>query len=117
MGHTFHATGSGYFPDKSAMEGGFTDIRGKKLNTLQDFLQGRADFVSVAMDENLGIRYGTKIKIPELDKQFGKKIEFRVVDTGSALKGKGHRRIDICVENEKASLDPAINGHLTLEFP
>jgi 3D (Asp-Asp-Asp) domain-containing protein len=117
MGHTFHAKGTGYFPDSSTLEGGFKDIRDNPLNTLQDFLQGRAKFVSVAMDENLHIRYGTKIRIPELDKKFGKPIEFRVVDIGGDLKGKGHRRVDICVENEKASLDPAINTSLTLEFP
>ena len=96
------------------MEGGFTDVRGRPLKTLQAFLQGQADFVSTAMDKNLHLAYGTKLHIPELDRKFKKSIEFRVVDTGGAFRGQGTGRIDICTENRRASLDPTINGPLTL---
>ncbi len=113
---TAKATGTGYYPDNSAMEGGFVDRKGAKLNTLQDFLAGKADYVSVAMDKNEKIPYGTKLRIPELEKKYGKPIEFRVVDTGGAFTGKGTGRIDICTANEKASTDPTINGPLTLQF-
>ncbi|MBX3166852.1 MAG: hypothetical protein KF760_05545 [Candidatus Eremiobacteraeota bacterium] len=113
---TAKATGTGYYPDNSAMEGGYVDRQGKKLNTLQDFLAGKADYVSVAMDKNENIPYGTKLRIPELEKKYGKPIEFRVVDTGGAFTGKGTSRIDICTANEKASTDPTINGPLTLQF-
>lgn len=113
---TARSTGTGYYPDNSAMEGGFVDRQGKKLNTLQDFLAGKADYVSVAMDKNQKIPYGTKLRIPELEKKYGKAIEFRVVDTGGAFTGKGNSRIDICTANEKASTDPTINGPLTLQF-
>lgn len=113
---TAKATGTGYFPDNSAMEGGFVDRQGKKLNTLQDFLAGKADYVSVAMDKNEHIPYGAKLRIPELEKKYGRPIEFRVVDTGGAFTGKGNSRIDICTANEKASTDPTINGPLTLQF-
>ena len=87
------------------MEGGFTDVRGRPLKTLQAFLQGQADFVSTAMDKDLHLACGTKLHIPELDRKLRKSIEFRVVDTGGALTNKGFRRIDICVANEAASLD------------
>ncbi|MFN8611157.1 MAG: hypothetical protein U0931_26675 [Vulcanimicrobiota bacterium] len=113
---TAKATGTGYYPDSSAMEGGYVDRKGKKLNTLQDFLAGKADYVSVAMDKNENIPYGTKLRIPELEKKYGRPIEFRVVDTGGAFTGKGSSRIDICTANEKASTDPTINGPLTLQF-
>lgn len=113
---TARATGTGYYPDNSALEGGFVDRQGKKLNTLQDFLAGKADYVSVAMDKNQNIPYGTKLRIPELEKKYGKAIEFRVVDTGGAFTGKGNSRIDICTANAKASTDPTINGPLTLQF-
>lgn len=113
---TAKATGTGYYPDNSAMEGGFVDRQGKKLNTLQDFLAGKADYVSVAMDKNEHIPYGAKLRIPELEKKYGRPIEFRVVDTGGAFTGKGNSRIDICTANEKASTDPTINGPLTLQF-
>jgi hypothetical protein len=114
--HIHKAKGSGYYPFDSKMEGGFTDRRGKKLNTLQAFLDGKADYVSAAMDKHLPIKYGTKVKIPELDKKYNRQIEFRVVDTGDAFNHKGYSRIDICTRDRDASLDPTINGELTLEF-
>jgi 3D (Asp-Asp-Asp) domain-containing protein len=95
------------------MEGGFLDRKGKPLHTLQDFLSGKAPYVSVAMDSK-AFPYGTKLRIPELEKKYGRPIEFRVVDTGGAFKGKGTSRIDICTANRKASLDPTVNGKLTL---
>ncbi len=98
------------------MEGGFTDRRGNALNTLQDFLEGKAKYVSAAMDKNLPLKYGATLRIRELEARLGKVIEFRVVDTGDAFSGKGYSRIDICVRNRAASLDPSINGHLTLMF-
>lgn len=113
---TAKATGTGYYPDNSAMEGGYVDRKGAKLRTLQDFLAGKADYVSVAMDKNMKIPYGTKLRIPELEKKYGRPIEFRVVDTGGAFTGKGNSRIDICTASKKDSLDSTINGPLTLQF-
>jgi hypothetical protein len=99
------------------MEGGSLDRMGKKLNTLQDCLAGKADYVSVAMDKISEIPYGTVVKIPEIENANNNKtIEFRVVDTGDSFKGKGFTRIDICVADRQASLDPTINGTLTLIF-
>ncbi|MDP1829269.1 MAG: peptidoglycan-binding protein [Archangium sp.] len=112
-GEQFKARGTGYYPDSSAMEGGYVDRKGAKLNTLQDFLSGKAPYVSVAMDSK-AFPYGTKLRIPELEAKYGKQIEFRVVDTGGAFKGKGTSRIDVCTANRRASLDPTINGPLTL---
>lgn len=112
-GQRFDARGTGYYPDASALEGGFKDRQGKPLATLQDFLSGKSNYVSVAMDSKT-FPYGTKLRIPELEAKYGRAIEFRVVDTGGAFKGKGTSRIDICTENRRASLDPTINGRLTL---
>lgn len=112
-GQKFKARGTGYYPDSSALEGGFVDRRDQKLRTLQDFLNGKADYVSVAMDSK-AFPYGTKLRIPELEAKYGRQIEFRVVDTGGAFVGKGTSRIDICTQNKKASLDATINGPLTL---
>jgi len=112
----YHARGTGYYPFANAMEGGFRDQRGAPLCTLQDFLQGRSNYVSVAMDKNLRIPYGTKLRIPEIERKYGRLIEFRVVDTGSAFTGKGYTRIDICTADRQASLDSTINGPLTLQF-
>ena len=37
------------------------------------------------------------------------------MDTGGAFRNKGTTRMDICTANEKASLDPTINGKLTVD--
>lgn len=112
-GTKYNARGTGYYPDSSALEGGFVDRQDKPLRTLQDFLAGRSNYVSVAMDSK-AFPYGTKLRIPELEAKYGRQIEFRVVDTGGAFVGKGTSRIDICTANKAASLDPTINGRLTL---
>ncbi len=112
-GQTFKARGTGYYPDSSALEGGFVDRQDKPLQTLQDFLNGKSSYVSVAMDSK-AFPYGTKLRVPELEAKYGQQIEFRVVDTGGAFTGKGTSRIDICTANKKASLEPTINGPLTL---
>lgn len=112
-GQRFKARGTGYYPDSSALEGGYVDRRDQPLRTLQDFLSGKANYVSVAMDSK-AFPYGTKLRILELEAKYGKRIEFRVVDTGGAFVGKGTSRIDVCTANKKASLDPVINGSLTL---
>lgn len=111
---SFVARGTGYYPDSSALEGGFVDRRGKKLRTLQQFLAGDADYVSVAMDSKAFV-YGQRLRIKELETKYGKPITFRVVDTGGAFKGKGRSRIDVCVQNNRASLDPTINGTLHID--
>lgn len=113
---THRAKGTGYYPDASLLEGGFNDRCGKPLRTLQGFLKGEAEYVSVAMDENLNIPYGTKVTIPEIEASYMMPIEFRVVDTGSAFTGQGYSRIDICTADWSSSLDPAINRILTLQF-
>lgn len=112
-GDTFRSDGSGYYPDSSAMEGGYVDRRGAKLRTLQQFLAGSAEYVSVAMDST-AFAYGQKLRIRELEQKYGRTIEFRVVDTGGAFRGKGRTKIDICVANRSASYDATLNGMLTL---
>ena len=111
---SFTSRGTGYYPDSSALEGGFKDRVGKPLRTLQQFLSGSAPYVSVAMDSN-AFKYGTRLRIRELDAKYGRAIIFRVVDTGGAFRGKVRTRIDICTANNKASLDPTINGTLHLD--
>jgi hypothetical protein len=122
----FHALGTGYFPDPSALEGGFLDDHGKPLNTLQDFLDGYAPedrfkrtgfppYVSAAMDADSELQ-GKTITITELEREYACYIPVLVCDTGSKFVGKGNSRIDICTRDEKASLDDVINGKLTLNL-
>lgn len=111
---SFTSRGTGYYPSSSALEGGFNDRLGKKLRTLQSFLAGSAPYVSVAMDSS-AFKYGTRLRIKELDAKYGKAIIFRVVDTGGAFRGKGRSRIDVCVANRSASVDKTINGTLHID--
>ncbi|MEW6278979.1 MAG: hypothetical protein AB1758_10175, partial [Candidatus Eremiobacterota bacterium] len=115
-GRTYSARSTAYYPHNSRMEGGYVDRRGNRLHTLQDYLAGRAPYVSVAMDHHTGIPYGQKLRIPELEQRYGRPIEFRVVDTGGAFYHRGTGRIDICVSNRQNSLDPSVNRRLTLQF-
>ncbi|OIO07985.1 MAG: hypothetical protein AUJ52_09085 [Elusimicrobia bacterium CG1_02_63_36] len=116
------AKGSAYFKygqntaAKRRMEGGQKDRFGRPLQTLQCYLRGECAYVSVAMDKRLKLPSSTKLRIPELEKKYGRKIEFRVVDTGGAFTGKGYGRVDICVDTEKQSYASALNGSMTLLF-
>lgn len=109
----FNATATSYYPDPSALEGGFVDERDKQLCTLQEYLAGSVSYVSVAMDKT-AFPYGTVLRIPEIENKYKRYIEFRVVDTGSAFTSKGTSRIDICSASEKDSLDVVLNGPVTL---
>ncbi len=111
---SFTARGTGYYPDSSALEGGFKDRLGKPLHTLQQHLAGNAPYVAVAMDST-AFKYGTRLRIRELETKYGRSIVIRVVDTGGAFRGKGRSRIDICTASNKESLDPTINGTLHID--
>jgi len=112
---SFTSRGTGYYPYNNSLEGGCNDRLGHKLRTLQAYLAGRAEYVSVAMDKNLGTKYGTRLRIAELDEKYGRSIIFRIVDTGGDFTNKGRTRIDICTANQKASTDSTINGTLHIE--
>lgn len=111
---SFTSRGTAYYPANTRMEGGFLDRRGKRLRTLQQFLAGEAEYVSVAMDVN-AFRYGQRLRIRELNEKYGREIVFRVVDTGGAFRNRGRSRLDVCVANRQASYDPTINGTLHVD--
>lgn len=112
-----------YYPDDSALEGGFKDRYGKKLNTLQDFLAGKVPYVSLAMDYKgeMSKYMKTFFCIPQLDKSYADEmtpevrkkyqghILFKVVDTGGAFVYKKWKKMDICVKDKKASYDERVN--------
>lgn len=112
------ANGSGYYPHNNAMEGGVLDKQDKPLCTLQDCLEGKASYVSIALDEKLyakgALKYGDSFRIPEIEKKYGKAIVFKAVDTGDAFKGRDFGKVDICVRTKKDTFEPTINGDLTL---
>jgi 3D (Asp-Asp-Asp) domain-containing protein len=111
---SFRARATGYYPDSSPLEGGFRDRRGRPLATLQDYLAGRAPYVAVAMDAR-ALPYGTRLVLPAFDLRYARPVEFRVVDTGSAFKGRGLARLDICTADRAAAEDDFLNAsHLAV---
>ena len=83
---------TGYYPDNSAMEGGYYDCLGNKLRTLQDYKDG--SYVSLAVDKTL-IPLRSNVNIDGYKKN-GKPIRFYACDVGGAIKGK---HVDICCKN------------------
>jgi 3D (Asp-Asp-Asp) domain-containing protein len=112
-GKAFASRATGYYPFNDKMQGGYVDRKGRKLRTLQDFLDGKADYVSVAMDVNVA-KYGTRLCIPEIEDSYGRAIEFRLVDTGGAFKGKKTTRMDICSRDRKSAHLRSVNRPVTL---
>nr|CAD7462900.1 unnamed protein product [Timema tahoe] len=114
-GRRFNSTMTAYYPDYSSEEeAGYLDSRGKQLRTLQEFLDGRSDYVTAAMDSELGVTYGRAVCIPELNQHFGRPVRVEVRDTDSDMAGAGAARIDICVRSEVDSYDRAVNKAVTL---
>lgn len=107
--YSFESKLTAYYPDDSPMEGGFVDMRDRPLCTLQDYMEGKVGYVSVAMDRGV-LPYGCKLCIPAFEKAYDCAIEFRVVDTGSAFTGKGKSRMDICVKDKAESLKALVNS-------
>ncbi len=101
-----------YFPKNTKMEGGLYDHKGHPLNTLDDYLDGKVGWVSLARDYLGGPpanawefkTYGYKVHMPEICAKLGVQyIDFRLVDTGGHFYGKdkvvqvsGYEPIDVC---------------------
>lgn len=119
-GHVYYnVTLSAYYPDfNSDFESDYSDARMKKLRTLQDFLDGRAEFVTASMDLDSGIPYGTRICIPELNKKFLRQIPLQVRDRSHyddvKISSPDFSHVDICVRTEEDTYDNSVNGLVTL---
>ena len=62
------------------------------------------------------VPYGTPVRIVELERKYGRRIDFRVVDTGGAFYWEGYKKIDICNDYDYQTTDETINQQLTLLF-
>lgn len=109
---------TGYYPADDPVQGGFVDMQDKPLCTLQDHVEGKVPYVSLAFDIELYrtgvITYGDVFSIPELDTKYGKHLTFKSVDTGSAFTGKKFTRIDICCKTRDDTYEPWVNQIVTL---
>ncbi|CAG9856217.1 unnamed protein product [Phyllotreta striolata] len=118
-GKTFrNVTLTAYYPDYSDQdhEFGYQDKKGQKLRTLQDYIDNRAEYVTLSMDDSLGIPYATKVCIPELNSHFGHRILLEVRDSSPDTAGTGYTRAEICARTEVDSYDRTVNRIVTLVF-
>lgn len=125
--HECHLTGYYETPPSATeaekcMEGPPVDYRGCPLYSLQDYIVGHqvgaervyAPYVSVAMDQDLKLPYGTLVYIPTLDAHYGKRIVFKAVDHGGDFISKGFSKCDIRCKTLLDSTDDFLNrddGH------
>lgn len=93
-------------------EGPPVDVRERPLYSLQEYLAGRAPFVSLAADRSTrGFpRYGELVRIKELEERYGQKILFRVVDTGGSFMDTGTARFDVRVASREEGLKDEVNS-------
>jgi hypothetical protein len=144
MAKIVKVTLSEYFPFQTGlskrgkqMEGGMTDRIGKPLFTLEDYLEGKAPYVSLACDSAGGPpgnvkefkTYGYKVWLPglsaDIDSFIDKpvmlpiQIDFRLVDTGNAFTGDkklirvaGMEPIDVC-RRARPAADKTFGGMQT----
>jgi hypothetical protein len=119
------------------MQGGVLDRLGKPLYSLEDYLEGKAPYVSLACDSKGGPpanasefrKYGTKVWLPEISNEISSYVDgittppvmipFRLVDTGGHFYGEkkkvrvaGYEPIDVCRRNRPTS-DKSFSGKLT----
>jgi hypothetical protein len=83
---------NGKMVDEATLEGGGLDAQKNKINTIEDYLEGKATYVTIAMDKQYIGRYFTNADFRDYN---GKLIRFKCTDTGGAFNGMGTSKIDI----------------------
>ncbi|EAY02093.1 3D domain containing protein [Trichomonas vaginalis G3] len=87
---------TGYYPDDSPMEGGYFDCLGNPLKTLQMYMAGSSNYVSLAVDKSI-IPLRSVVNIDGYYR-YGSPVVFWACDVGGAIKGK---HVDICTANAR----------------
>lgn len=96
--NTWYCPGGGSTPAEQALEGGILDRKNRPAYTLEQYLQGKAPYVSVAMDSK-ALPYGTLLYNGLFRDETGNLIPFRVTDTGGSFNNTGLTRMDIATSN------------------
>ncbi|KAL0105399.1 hypothetical protein PUN28_016802 [Cardiocondyla obscurior] len=118
-GRAFHNVSlSAYYPVfETDDKRNHLDDQGKMLNTLQDYLDGRVGYVTVAGDLRSGISYGTKVCIEKLNEQFGRQIYLQIrdqTDYENSSVALDFSRLEICVRTEQDTYDNYLNDLVTI---
>lgn len=111
---TYYAPGKGQTAAQKKLEGSASDRFGNPVKTLEDYLEGKSSYVTVAMDTPLSKPpyKGVNLINPNFVDKAGKLIPFRVLDTGGAFIGKGSAKIDIATRSLSIAngATPSIQG-------
>ncbi len=115
---------TGYWPFSATagerkMEGGLKDRKGNPLHTVEDFLAGKSDHVSLSGDDAVW-PYGQKLMIPWKETPAGTvMITGRVTDTGGHFRGAGkvyrvvgYEPIDVCVASSETQVPKTVTATL-----
>jgi len=94
--------------------GDYYDIQGRPIHTLEDFIKGIVPDVSIALDPNLAIPYGTIVSSPELNALVGKPVPLAVTAQNAATFNRNLDRVSICVATGRLFRLANLNGTLTL---
>lgn len=104
-----------YYPGEGGREGGWQDMKGNQLYTMQQYLDGNAPYVSVAIPQQMyndgTYQYGDIVRINGMTDKSGEPIKFAIVDTGPALNNyyansSGADKVfDIAVQNNSYNVD------------
>jgi len=100
-------------------EGGPNDGHLRKNFTLQNYMayqkrlangenvprDQQVPYISLAMDDQIGIQDGQLVRIPSLEKMFGMPLKFRVTDTGSAFTNRHFDKVDVNVDTKAQASD------------
>lgn len=108
--NTWYCPGGGTSESERRLEGGPFDRKGAPAYTLEQYLEGKAPYVTVAMDSN-AFPYGTTVYNGKFKDSKGNLIPFRVTDTGGAFKNMGTQKMDIASSSlQRAREGPNFSG-------
>lgn len=97
------------------LEEGSLDVQGRRLCTLEAFLDGDVHEVSVAADLS-AIPSGTRLRIPALEAALGREIAMRVVHQTERTEETGTALVEICVSAREARWAALLERLLTVEL-
>lgn len=90
------------------------DAQGKRLCTLEAFLDGDVPFVSIACDLT-AFPYGTPLRLPDLEAEVGRQVPLIAVAETSRTQGIGRLLVELCVSDVTAAEQAGWCGVMALE--
>ena len=97
------------------LDEGSLDVSGRRLATLEAFLDGDVAFVSVAIDLE-AIAPGTPLRLPALEAAVGQPILLRAVHQTERTTGTGTALLEVCVSEREPRWRALLERIVTVEL-